>query len=167
VDAFGFFRKSQALWRSTRDTGQRHSWAIWPARPPSTRRPTPVDVDQLTLGGSGPHRIRRHQRRQQRDPTGLHLTGVNFALGHCQTEQNPTAPANGPRVDSRQSFSATGASFVGVAGLTVSATAIDIAITRKATDNTLVDYAAQSLAVQTSTTANPSTITLDLAAEPG
>ena len=42
--------------------------------------------------------------------------------------------------------------------------AIDIAITRKATDNTLVDYAAQSLAVQTSTTATPSTMTLDLAA---
>jgi hypothetical protein len=47
------------------------------------------------------------------------------------------------------------------------ATAIDIAITRKATDNTLVDYAAQSLAVQTSTTANPSTMTLDLAANLG
>jgi hypothetical protein len=153
---------SQALWRSTR-TRPASRWATC-QRPRLQRVDHASVVEQLTLGGSGLTAFAGINGGSA-DPTGLNLTGVNFALA-IQTEKNPTAPALA-REWTAVKASATGANFVGVSGLTVTATAIDIAITRKATDNTLVDYAAQSLAVQTSTTANPSTMTLDLAANLG
>jgi hypothetical protein len=80
---------------------------------------------------------------------------VNFAARHCQTEQDHPAANTTAREWTAVKASATGANFVGVSGLTAyRPAAIDIAITRKATDNTLVDYNAQNLAVQTSATAN-------------
>ena len=52
-------------------------------------------------------------------------------------------------------------------GLVVTGSALSVEITRKASDNTLVDYAAQSLAVPTGTSASPSSVTLDIAANLG
>ncbi len=160
IDAFGFFQVSGAL-AFNKSTGSVKLGDL--ASTTTVNESTnAVTVDQLTIGGSGLTAFAGINGGSSA-PTGLQLTGVNFALA-IATEQ--TTPANA-REWVAVKASATGANFVGVDGLTLSASAIDIAVTRKATDNTLVDYAAQSLAVQTSTTASPSTITLDLAANLG
>ncbi len=162
VDAFGFLRVSGALALNKNTTTVKLGDLASTAN--VNESTNAVTVEQLTIGGSGLTAFAGINGGSA-DPTGLNLTGVNFAVA-IQTEKNPAANTTA-REWTAVKASATGANFVGVSGLTVSATAIDIAITRKATDNTLVDYNAQNLAVQTSATATPSTMLLDLAANLG
>ncbi len=162
IDAFGFFQVSGALALNKNTTTVK--LGDLPLTTDVNESTNAVTVEQLTIGGSGLTAFAGINGGSA-DPTGLNLTGVNFAVA-IQTEKNP-AQGQTAREWTAVKASATGANFVGVSGLTVSATAIDIAITRKATDNTLVDYNAQNLAVQTSATATPSTMLLDLAANLG
>jgi hypothetical protein len=63
---------------------------------PADESATPVVVEQLTIGGSGLTAFAGINGGSA-DPTGLNLTGVNFALA-IQTEKNPTRlhwPASG------------------------------------------------------------------------
>ncbi len=162
IDAFGFFQVSGALALS-KSTGTVKLGDL--ASTTNVNESTnPVTVEQLTIGGSGLTAFAGINGGSS-DPTGLQLTGVNFAVA-IQTEKNP-AQGQTAREWTAVKASATGANFVGVTGLTVTASAINVEITRKATDNTLVDYNAQNQVVQTGTVATPSTMTLDLAANLG
>ncbi len=162
IDAFGFFQVSGALALS-KSTGSVKLGDL-PLTTTVNESTNPVTVEQLTIGGSGLTAFAGINGGSA-DATGLNLTGVNFAVA-IQTEKNPAANT-AAREWTAVKASATGANFVGVEGLTVTASAINVEITRKAADNTLVDYAAQNQVVQTGTVATPSTMTLDLAASLG
>ncbi len=162
IDAFGFFQVSGAL-ALNKNTGT-VKLADLASTTGVDESATAVTVEQLTIGGSGLTAFAGINGGSS-DPTGLRLEGVNFAIA-VQTEKTPAA-GQMAREWTAVKASATGANFVGVSGLTVSASAINVEITRKAADNTLVDYAAQNQVVQTGTVSTPSTMTLDLAASLG
>ncbi|MEI7786662.1 MAG: hypothetical protein WCK08_19915, partial [Betaproteobacteria bacterium] len=162
VDAFGFLRLSGDL-NLTKSTGS-VKLADLASTTGVDESATPVAVDQLLIGGNGLSAFAGINGGSA-DPTGLNLTGVNFALA-VQTEKTP-AQGQTAREWTAVKASATGANFVGVTGLSATSSAINVEITRQAADTSLVNYAAQNLTVQTGTFSAPSSITLDLGANLG
>ena len=162
MDAFGFFQVQGAL-ALNRSTGSVKLGDL--ASTANVNESTnPVAVEQLLIGGSNLTAFAGINGGSP-DATGLNLTGVEFGLA-VLTEKTP-AQGQTAREWTALKASATGASFTGVQGLVVTGSALSVEITRKASDNTLVDYAAQSLTVPTGTSASPSSVTLDIAANLG
>jgi hypothetical protein len=138
IDAFGFLQVSGAL-ALNKNTGSVKLGDL--ANTVGVdESATAVTVDQLTIGGSGLTAFAGINGGSSA-ATGLNLSGVNFAVA-IQTEKTP-AIGQTAREWTAVKASATGANFIGVSGLTVSASAINVEITLQAADNNLVDYSAQ------------------------
>ncbi|MEN9775556.1 MAG: hypothetical protein RL322_2626, partial [Pseudomonadota bacterium] len=129
-----------------------------------------VEVDSLAIGGSDLRAFAGmgggydNQGNLNAGAIGLSLTGTNFGLA-LLTERPVEAAPEGYEPRSWTSLQATveSAAFVGVSGLTVAVDTLDVQINRPATaDQTLVDYKAQGLAIDTGTRLAPSTLTLGM-----
>jgi len=139
-----------------------------------TKPASQINVDMLSIGGSNLNAYAGINGGFNADgslkdtATGLSLSGVEFGLA-IAGEQLSGLEAAGTVARSWTSLSASaaGAAFVGVDGLTLSADTLNVEINRQAADGSLVDYKAQGLEINTGTTAEPSSLTLNLDASEG
>jgi hypothetical protein len=142
LDVFGFVRVSGsfAFEKSTADI--------------KLSSGTDLTVDLLSVGATGVDLFAGLGGGTDKE-LGLKLTSGTFALALMREK----VTSNARRWTALQA-SASQVSIVGVDGLTVSGDTISVKVNRKASDDTVVDFAAKPLAVKTGPS---STLTLDMA----
>ncbi|MEN6436575.1 MAG: hypothetical protein ABFD58_12260, partial [Anaerolineaceae bacterium] len=111
-----------------------------------------VAVDELLIGGNGLTAFAGINGGTA-NAVGLNLTNVSFGLAILVDQSVAT------RKWASRKATAGGISLVGISGLTLNATTMDVEINRPANDNTVVDYASQALEISTGTS---SSLTLDM-----
>ncbi|MFA7059770.1 MAG: LEPR-XLL domain-containing protein, partial [Pedobacter sp.] len=122
---------------------------------------TDVTVDLLTIGGAGINAF-AGMNGGSADELGLKLSDTSFALV-LASEQKTTIGVPKRNWTSLKASSEQIA-FIGIDGLTISGTGLDVEINRKSTDGTLLDYTTDKLDVKTGP---GQTITLDMLAGDG
>ncbi|MEI7538178.1 MAG: hypothetical protein WCJ76_13245, partial [Comamonadaceae bacterium] len=169
LDVYGFFavQGNLAIEKSTSSVTLNDS--VVAADGTVTKPASQVTVDLLTIGGSklsafaGLNGGFDDAGQLKAGALGLSLSDTEFGLaliGQQRTGLEPVGTVLRKWTSLQANVGSVG--FVGVADLTISADTLSVEINRAATDGTLVDYKAQSLAINTGTTADPSTMSLSM-----
>jgi len=174
LDLFGFFNihGNLAIEKSTSSVTLGDS--VVDTAGTITKPASQVTVDMLSIGGSGLDAFAGisggydASGKLNSRATGLSLSGVEFGLtmaGEKPTGLEPT----GYQLRKWTSLQAMVGStaFIGIEGLVIAADTLSVEINRAATDGTLADYKAQSLAINTGTMSDPGSLTLTMDASEG
>jgi hypothetical protein len=153
IDAFGFFQAEGSL--ALEKTAGRVAVADIASTVGVDESGT-IDVDLLTLGGSGLNAFVGINGGTA-DALGLAVGGVDFAL--VLASESGLAPGATPRSWSSLQATAESVGFIGVEGLQVSADTLLVQVNSAAADGTVIDYTALPLEVPIGVA---STMTLDM-----
>jgi len=143
IDAFGFFQASGNL------ALEKRAASVAVADNPATAGVDEsglVDVDLLTLGGSGLDAFVGVGGGTD-DALGLAVGGVDFAL--VMASEAGLGLGVTPRSWSSLQATAQSVALVGIEGVTIAADSLAVQVNNAATDGTVIDYATRGLAVKT------------------
>ncbi|MBV5341721.1 MAG: LEPR-XLL domain-containing protein, partial [Deltaproteobacteria bacterium] len=143
INIFNFFSVSGSFaFKKSSDTVTLNDGVVDEAVPANNKPASQVDVDLLTVGGSGLNAF-AGLNGGTTDALGLSLSDSDFALIFATDKLDTLRKWTTLKAESGS------IGFVGVEGLTVSADTLSVEINRAATDTTVIDYKAQSLDVKT------------------